>query len=83
MMLFNIEKLLQDFYILLTKFNDLYVDDLILPAGNLRESKRGAKRAKIIIVTKCPNDLAITEQQLIKQKLKLRKTTNLFLNNFL
>lgn len=44
--------------ILLTSWNALYTDDLLLPAGNLREGKKGAKRANMIIVTKCPPKLS-------------------------
>ena len=44
------------FYILLTSYGDLYSDDFMLPTGNLRESRSGAKRANIVIVTKCPID---------------------------
>ena len=43
--------------ILLTEFYDLFTHDLLLPAGNLRESRVGAQRADIIVVTKCPVDL--------------------------
>ncbi|HEX8576100.1 MAG TPA: tetraacyldisaccharide 4'-kinase [Flavobacterium sp.] len=60
------------FYILLTAYNDLYADDFILPVGNLRESSSGAQRADCIIVTKCPKDLSKSEQEKIKNKLKLR-----------
>ncbi|CAL2104450.1 Tetraacyldisaccharide 4'-kinase [Tenacibaculum sp. 190130A14a] len=49
-------------YILLTKFDDLFINDFILPTGNLRESRRGVKRAKAIVVTKCPEKLSILEQ---------------------
>lgn len=56
-------------YILLTKYNDLYADDFILPTGNLRESRRGAKRAHVIVVTKCPNDLTKDQQHEIERKL--------------
>ncbi len=66
------------FNILLTPFNDLYVNDLILPAGNLRESKRGAKRADVVVVTKCPKNISIIQQQKIAQKLKLNKNQQLF-----
>ncbi len=38
--------------ILLTDFRFLYTDDHIFPSGKLRESKSGAKRADIIVVTK-------------------------------
>lgn len=58
------------FYILLTAYGDIYPDDYILPAGNLRESRSGAERATVIIVTKCPPDLSFEEQQRIIRKLK-------------
>ena len=67
---FQHRKVKAGLYILLTAFGDLYVDDLILPAGNLRESSTGAARAKIIVVTKCPGDLSISEMNKIKKKLK-------------
>lgn len=55
--------------ILLTSFNNLYVDDFMLPTGNLRENKFGAKRAQAIIVTKCPEALSIEEQKIITDKI--------------
>lgn len=58
-------------YVLLTSFDKLYVDDYVLPAGNLRESRRGAHRAQIIIVTKCPAAISIHEMNEIKMRLKL------------
>lgn len=58
------------FYILLTKFDDLFTDDFLLPTGNLRESRGGAKRADVIIVTKCPVDLSDQQQETIKRKLE-------------
>jgi len=58
------------FYILLTAYGDLYADDFILPAGNLRESRFGAKRAGVIIVTKCPPGISVAEQQKIIKKLR-------------
>lgn len=64
--------------ILLTPYNDLYVDDLVLPAGNLRESKRGANRASVIIVTKCPKELSDEEQNSIRKKLMLNNEQYLF-----
>ncbi len=56
--------------ILLTTYNKLYVDDFVLPTGNLREPKTGAKRANIIIVTKCPIDLDEIEKSTIISRLK-------------
>jgi tetraacyldisaccharide 4'-kinase len=59
------------FYILLTCYGDLYSDDFMLPTGNLRESRSGAKRANLVIVTKCPENLSLEEQNKIEAKLKL------------
>lgn len=61
------------FYILLTAFDDLYFNDLVLPAGNLRESKKGAERADVIIVTKCPNNLSDIAQNNIKKKIGINR----------
>lgn len=65
-------------YILLTSYGDLYSDDFMLPTGNLRESRSGVKRANIIIVTKCPTNLSLDEQNEIKSKLKLESDQEIF-----
>jgi tetraacyldisaccharide 4'-kinase len=64
--------------ILLTRYNDLYEDDFMLPTGNLREPTVGAERAKVIIVTKCPKDLTLEQQEVIKNKLEIRNYQRLF-----
>lgn len=56
--------------LLLTSYDDLYTDDLLLPAGNLREPKSGAKRADAIIVTKCPEGILSVEKERIVSVLK-------------
>lgn len=71
-------KVKASFYILLTAYNDLYCDDFVLPVGNLRESKTGAKRAITVIVTKCPPTLSDSEKEEIKNKLKLASHQKLF-----
>jgi tetraacyldisaccharide 4'-kinase len=50
------------FNILLTSCSRPYPQDFVLPAGNLREPRSGAKRADIVIVTKCPESLSEQEQ---------------------
>ncbi len=40
--------------LLVTPWYNLYPNDLMLPTGNLREPAAGARRADIIIVSKCP-----------------------------
>ncbi|MGB6152686.1 MAG: tetraacyldisaccharide 4'-kinase [Pricia sp.] len=56
--------------ILLTAYGNLYCNDHYLPTGSLRDSKREAKRADLIVVTKCPQTLAREAQQLIIDQLK-------------
>ena len=75
---FQHRKVKAGFYILLTSYGDLYCDDFILPTGNLRESRSGAKRADVIIVTKCPANLSLDEQSEIKAKLKLDSNQELY-----
>lgn len=59
------------FYILLSTYEDLFVDDYLFPMGNLRERSVGVNRANVVIVTKCPPTLSLEEQKKIKNKLKL------------
>jgi tetraacyldisaccharide 4'-kinase len=71
-------KLQAGMYILLTDYYHLYTHDALLPAGNLRETKGGADRANIIIVSKCPAELAKTEMEKIKSELKPRSHQEVF-----
>ena len=48
--------------LLLTDYSHTYDNDSLLPAGRLRENARGAVRADVIIVTKCPQTLSIAQQ---------------------
>lgn len=53
--------------ILLSDYNNLYVNDLPLPSGRLREPQSASKRADILILTKCPIQLSENEQNKIIQ----------------
>lgn len=64
--------------ILLTAYDHLYCDDIVLPAGNLRELRSGAQRAQIVIVTKSPTNLGHLEKQTIKKRLALQSGQQLF-----
>lgn len=44
--------------ILLTEYANPYCYDFFLPTGDLRDQRSAAKRAQIIVVTKCPYDLS-------------------------
>ncbi len=75
---FQHRKLQAGFYILLTSYDKLYVDDFMLPSGYLRESRSGAKRAQVVIVTKCPQDLSEKEQESIKKKINPKEGQKVF-----
>lgn len=49
--------------ILLTDYGRLFYKDLVLPSGRLRESRKGAERASMVVVTKCPNDISDAERK--------------------
>lgn len=56
--------------ILLTDYGRLYTRDHIMPFGLLRENKRAAKRAEMIIVTKCPETLNSAQKQALIDEIK-------------
>lgn len=57
--------------ILLSTQNEIFTEDVMLPGGNLRETKSGYKRADIIIITKCEKDLSIEQQKKIASKINV------------
>lgn len=68
---FQHRKVKAGFYILLTDYNHLFTQDYILPFGNLREPSFGKKRANVIIVTKCPDDISEIAMQNIRKELNV------------
>ncbi len=67
--------------ILLTEYSKIYSEDYIFPLGNLRESVTNAKRADIILVTKC--DKNINQNHKIKtiQKLNANKNQKIYFSS--
>ncbi|MCB4798854.1 tetraacyldisaccharide 4'-kinase [Neotamlana laminarinivorans] len=58
------------FNILLTTYYKPYFNNIVLPTGDLREPKSGAKRADVIVVTKCPEQLLDADKQIFINKIK-------------
>lgn len=71
-------KIKAGFNILMTDYNDPYFKDYILPAGNLRESRSGASRADIIMVSKCPNDITEEKKQYYIARINPQKHQKVF-----
>ncbi|AXT63131.1 tetraacyldisaccharide 4'-kinase [Aquimarina sp. AD10] len=68
-------------YILLTAYYNLYTSDILLPTGDLREPRKGARRADIIVVTKCPIGISDKEKQDIARKLNIKDEQSLFFSS--
>ena len=64
--------------ILTTTYERPYFSDRVLPVGNLREVKSGVKRADIILVTKCPDQLSENKIKSITNKIGLNSGQKLF-----
>lgn len=70
--------------ILLTDYYRPFYKDFLLPVGRLRESRQAADRADIIIVTKCPSNLPLSEKETIKAQIQkyARNNTPIFFTTF-
>ncbi|GAB3988550.1 tetraacyldisaccharide 4'-kinase [Spirosoma daeguense] len=56
--------------VLLMDYNRPFYEDYPFPTGRLREQRSGARRADVLVVTKCPINLWATEQQRIVSKIR-------------
>lgn len=59
-----------DLNILLTVYSNRFYKDFLMPYGLLRESRLYAKRADIVIVSKCPADIADKKIRKIERKIQ-------------
>ncbi len=67
--------------IVTTAFDNLYIEDDLVPVGNLRDSSKQAKRAQIILVTKCPKGLTQNTAVQIRKKLNTNDDQKVFFTN--
>ncbi len=68
--------------ILLTDYSHLYTRDYHLPSGNLRESKKGNRRADILIVTKCPSRMSVVKMKQLEVELNIASHQSLFFSSY-
>jgi tetraacyldisaccharide 4'-kinase len=69
--------------ILLIDFNRPVFEDILLPAGNLRESVRYIHRAHVIIITKCPDRLSVSQRNLFLSKLNPATDQEIFFTRYI
>lgn len=65
-------------YILLSTYDNLYTNDWVLPTGDLREPRAGAKRANCIVITKCPENLSDVEKESVIKRIKPKANQSVF-----
>jgi tetraacyldisaccharide 4'-kinase len=56
--------------ILLTDYNNLFTRDFFLPTGDLRDQRASYKRAHLILVTKCPQNLSQEDKNKVVKEIK-------------
>lgn len=64
--------------IILTDYNNLFTEDKLLPAGTLREDPSESKRAQVIIVTKCPQNIKPIDFNITRKRLHLHPYQDLY-----
>ena len=69
--------------ILLTDCHRLYTQDKLLPAGRLREPMDGARRADVIIVTKCESCIQPIDFRIIEEDIHLSAYQELYFSRIL
>ncbi|MBS1597758.1 MAG: tetraacyldisaccharide 4'-kinase [Bacteroidetes bacterium] len=67
--------------ILLTEYNNLFTRDWFLPTGDLRDEKRSYKRAQVIIVTKCEQDLSLKEKNDLIKEIRPLENQHIFFSS--
>ena len=75
---FQHRKLHRDIDVLLTEHSNLFINDQLIPIGYLREHKKEAKRADIIIITKCPKNISYLERDIIKTKINPHRNQKIY-----
>lgn len=60
-----------NFSIMLSDYHRPFYKDYVLPSGMLREGRSGAKRADVIIITKCPVMLSGEDKEKIKNQISI------------
>ncbi len=64
--------------ILLVDYHRLITYDELLPAGRLREPFGGRRRADLVIVTKCPDDMREVDYRIVRKLLQLENRQRVY-----
>lgn len=75
---FQHRSLKSELNIVISDFSNIYLHDCMMPAGYLRESKSGIKRADIIIISKTPDKTSAVEIRNLMKDIKPLAHQHLF-----
>lgn len=64
--------------ILLIDYNRQISEDMLLPAGRLREGVAQMRRANVIVFTKCPNEVTPIMRRILQMDVRLKPYQSLF-----
>lgn len=64
--------------LLLMTYERPVFNDFVFPAGNLRESRAGMKRADAVVITKCPKNLATEQKEVFFKKIPVSRENIFF-----
>jgi tetraacyldisaccharide 4'-kinase len=69
--------------ILLTDYSDPFVLDFILPVGNLREMRKNANRADIVIVTKCSANIPSESEIFLRRSIQKHTDAEIYFSHII
>lgn len=69
-------------YVMLSDFRRLFCSDFVMPSGWLREGRKGAKRAAVVVVSKCPANLSPKERTKIKANIARYSAADVLFSTF-
>lgn len=78
---FQHRKLVCGYYILLTSYDCLYVNDSFIPVGRLRDTPKQSLRANAVVVTKCPENMRPIDKRVVCNALRLPSYQHLFFSS--
>jgi tetraacyldisaccharide 4'-kinase len=79
---FQHRSLTPGFSILLSDYNRPIMTDHMLPFGDLRETKGTIRRADMILITKCPENISPIERRIIVKEINKSAYQNLYFTSF-
>ena len=67
-----------DKLIMTTTYDNLYSSDALFPVGALRDRKKEAQRAAILLITKCPQQMTLEQTEQIKKTYQAKTKSSCF-----